>query len=163
MYRSTYSWPRNWLEVSGQLHAPVALLPGKRAPVTHWIGGCVGRRTGLEYLGRRKIFRSKNLYAFLFSPMHATWNLHLIPLQLIIIIIFGENYKCIKLLSPDPSSDQLFSSALCSQTPSVCVLFLMSETKFRTRIEPQVKLQSSILMLMVFNSWREDSRFWTER
>jgi len=29
--------------VSGQLHAPAALPPGKeRAPGTHWIGGCVG-------------------------------------------------------------------------------------------------------------------------
>jgi hypothetical protein len=27
MYRSTYSSPRNWMEVSGKLHAPAALLP----------------------------------------------------------------------------------------------------------------------------------------
>jgi hypothetical protein len=29
MYRSTFSWPRHKLEVSGQLHAPAALPPGK--------------------------------------------------------------------------------------------------------------------------------------
>jgi hypothetical protein len=29
MHRSTYSWPRHWLEVSGQLHASVALHPRK--------------------------------------------------------------------------------------------------------------------------------------
>jgi hypothetical protein len=27
MYRSTFSWPRHYLEVSGQLHAPAALFP----------------------------------------------------------------------------------------------------------------------------------------
>jgi hypothetical protein len=29
MHRSTFSWPRHYLEVSGQLHAPAALPPGK--------------------------------------------------------------------------------------------------------------------------------------
>jgi hypothetical protein len=33
MYRSTYSWRRHYLEVSGQLHAPVALPPGKEPSV----------------------------------------------------------------------------------------------------------------------------------
>jgi hypothetical protein len=32
MYRYTFSSPRHWLEVSGQLHAPAALLPGKEPP-----------------------------------------------------------------------------------------------------------------------------------
>jgi hypothetical protein len=30
------------MEVSGQLHAPAALPPGKEPPGTHWIGGWVG-------------------------------------------------------------------------------------------------------------------------
>jgi hypothetical protein len=34
--------------VSGQLHAPAALLPEERAPGTHWIGSWVGPRTGLN-------------------------------------------------------------------------------------------------------------------
>jgi hypothetical protein len=32
---------------SGHLHAPASLPPGKELPVTHWIGGWVGTRTGL--------------------------------------------------------------------------------------------------------------------
>jgi hypothetical protein len=36
------------MEVSGQLHAPVSLPPGKEPPGTHWIGGWVGPRSGLE-------------------------------------------------------------------------------------------------------------------
>jgi hypothetical protein len=28
MYRSAFSWPRHWLQVSGQLHVPAALLIG---------------------------------------------------------------------------------------------------------------------------------------
>jgi hypothetical protein len=32
MYRPTFSWPRHQLEVSGQLHGPAALPPGK----SHW-------------------------------------------------------------------------------------------------------------------------------
>jgi hypothetical protein len=35
------------MEVSGQFHAPAALPPVK-PPGTHWIGGWVGPRTGLD-------------------------------------------------------------------------------------------------------------------
>jgi hypothetical protein len=40
MYRSTFSWPRQYLVVSGQIHAPAALTPEKEPPVT--IGQEVG-------------------------------------------------------------------------------------------------------------------------
>jgi len=40
--------------VIGQLHAPAALFPGERAPGTHWIGGLVGARAGLDALSKRK-------------------------------------------------------------------------------------------------------------
>jgi hypothetical protein len=41
--------------VSGQLHAPAALPPKKRALGTHWIGGWVGPRVILEAVVKRKI------------------------------------------------------------------------------------------------------------
>jgi hypothetical protein len=40
--------------VSGQLHAPAALPPGKRAPGTHCIGGWVDSRAGLDDVENRK-------------------------------------------------------------------------------------------------------------
>jgi hypothetical protein len=36
------------MEVSGQLHAPAALPPGKEPLVPHWIGGWVGPRAVLD-------------------------------------------------------------------------------------------------------------------
>jgi hypothetical protein len=41
MYRSTFSWPRHWLEVSGQFHASAALPLGKspRYPLDRRLGG----------------------------------------------------------------------------------------------------------------------------
>jgi hypothetical protein len=42
------------MEVSGRLHASAALPPGKK-PCTHWIGGWVGRRAGLDAVARREI------------------------------------------------------------------------------------------------------------
>jgi hypothetical protein len=41
-------------KVSGQLHAPAALPPGKEPPRTHWIGGWVGPRAGLDDVWKRK-------------------------------------------------------------------------------------------------------------
>jgi hypothetical protein len=56
MYRSMFSWPRHWLEVSSQLHAPAALPQEKDPPPpdTHWIGSWVDPRTGLDDVEERK-------------------------------------------------------------------------------------------------------------
>jgi hypothetical protein len=43
------------MEVSGQLHAPAALPPGKEPPGTHWIGGWVGPGAVLDAVVKRKI------------------------------------------------------------------------------------------------------------
>jgi hypothetical protein len=47
MYRFTFSWPRHYIEVSGQLHAPAVLLPLKEPPYP-WLGGWVDPRAGLD-------------------------------------------------------------------------------------------------------------------
>jgi hypothetical protein len=41
--------------VSSQHHAPAALTPGERDPGTHYIGGWVGPRAGLDAEVRGKI------------------------------------------------------------------------------------------------------------
>jgi len=43
------------MEVSDQIHAPAALSPGKGPLRTHWIGGWVGPRAGLDAMVKRKI------------------------------------------------------------------------------------------------------------
>jgi hypothetical protein len=55
MYRSTFSSTQHYMQVSGQLHAPAALPPGKRVPGTHWIGGWVGPRTAQDDAEKRKV------------------------------------------------------------------------------------------------------------
>jgi hypothetical protein len=42
------------MEVNGQLHATAA-LPPRKSPGTHWIGGWVSPRAGLDTVEKRKI------------------------------------------------------------------------------------------------------------
>jgi hypothetical protein len=52
------------MEVSGQLHDTAALYHRERIPGTHWIGGWVGLRAGLDTEARGKIIclcRESNL------------------------------------------------------------------------------------------------------
>jgi hypothetical protein len=53
MYRSTFSWPRHLLEVSGQLHAPVALSP-RKSPQYTLDRRLDGPRAGLDDVEKRK-------------------------------------------------------------------------------------------------------------
>jgi hypothetical protein len=43
------------MEVSGQLHAITALPQGKQTLDTHWIGGWVGHRGGLNVMEKKQI------------------------------------------------------------------------------------------------------------
>jgi hypothetical protein len=43
------------MEVSGQLHTPAALPPGKESLNTRWIGGWVDTRAVLDAVVKRKI------------------------------------------------------------------------------------------------------------
>jgi hypothetical protein len=47
------------MEVNGQLHAPAALPPRKYPPVTHWIGGWVDPRVGLDAVEKRKLLQCR--------------------------------------------------------------------------------------------------------
>jgi len=42
------------MEISGQLHDPAALLPGKKSPGTHRIRGWVDPRAGLNAMAKGK-------------------------------------------------------------------------------------------------------------
>jgi hypothetical protein len=93
---------------------------------------------------------TKTLYVFLFSPVlatvsyssHPTWfdqpnDIHrgVKILKLLIIEIF------FRLLLLSCSFVQTFSSAPCSQTPSVCVHRLILDTMFHSGTKKQAKLQ----------------------
>jgi len=114
-------------------------------------------------------FLTKILYAFLISPMCATYADHVILFDLITVIVFGEVYSYetphyasfSSILPLLPSQVQIFSSASCSQTPSNYGLPLVWVTKFHIRTKQQVTLWF-ILIVKFLKRRCEDRRFWTE-
>jgi hypothetical protein len=51
----THALPRHYMGASCQRYAPAALYPGEMIPGTHWTGGWVGPRAGLDTEFRWKI------------------------------------------------------------------------------------------------------------
>jgi len=101
---------------------------------------------------------TKILYEFLSSPMCTTCPAHLILLDFIILyMVKCTNYEVphyavfSSLLLLSPSYVQIFSSALCSQTPSVYVLGKKSHLSLYRNV---------ILFTVIHILWRGEGNGW---
>ena len=91
----------------------------------------------------RLYFPTRNLYEFLFSPVHATCPVNLIHFSVNAVIVFGEMYKSpsSSLRSFPQATVRVFLCTLLSNTPSL-VLILLWETRCHAHIELQTLLSS---------------------
>jgi len=79
------------MEVSGQLHAPAAVSPGKN-PGTYWVGGWVDPSAGLDVFGRTE---ESFAVTGLWTTYRSTLSLFYVPATLfrLPVIFFGCNKK----------------------------------------------------------------------
>jgi hypothetical protein len=113
-------------------------------------------------------FPTKILYAIFFSPTCATFPAPLILLVLIILIIpdverklWRSSFRSFSNFLPFHSSSfqiRVFSSAPCSQTPTIYVFSFMSEIEFHTRGNNlHIRIQCSVDFGTRFRQWSDSS------
>jgi hypothetical protein len=86
------------MDVNGELHTPIALIPVEIAPGTHWIGGWVGPSIGLKAVAMRKSpchYRESNLRR---SACSLFTTLTELSQLLIIVLIVISNLFCVSRL-----------------------------------------------------------------
>jgi hypothetical protein len=86
---STYSWPRHWMGWVVSVTPWPRFRPRKRTPLSHWTGGWVGPRAGLDTEFRGKILlplpgiepRSSGFdrWTYTISRAAVTWIHHTVP------------------------------------------------------------------------------------
>jgi hypothetical protein len=71
---SSYSFLTSALHgVSGQYHAPAVLYPQESTPVTHWIGGLLGLRAGLDTEAKLQSFATDEDRSTVVQTVHTLY------------------------------------------------------------------------------------------
>jgi hypothetical protein len=87
--------------VSGQRHAPAAFILAERTTGTHWIGGCLGLRAGLDAEVRRRMrfaikFNNQNLYNMQF-PLWSFVHTRLLTVYLFLMLpVLGKHFSFVQ-------------------------------------------------------------------